>query len=90
MDGYQISFDMAQKAASDLNKILEEFQKQIELLSQKEEELLNDSLWYGPNKSDFTQKFNDYKTKVSALHKNAVEHYTALNQILSAYQKAEE
>ena len=89
MDGYEINFSEAQNAATQLQGILEEFGKLIAQLSTNEEQLLNDSLWYGPNKATFSQKFEEYKASVNNLYTNANEHLTALNEVLSTYAAAE-
>ena len=89
MDGYEINFSEAQKAAQQLTDILEEFSKLIQQLSTNEEQMLNDALWYGPNKADFSRKFEEYKTAVNNLYKNAAEHLTALNEVIGTYSAAE-
>ena len=54
-----------------------------------ENEMLNDALWYGPNKSSFMTRLGEYKTAINGLYNNAVEHHTALQQVISTYASAE-
>ncbi|MBQ9058011.1 MAG: WXG100 family type VII secretion target [Atopobiaceae bacterium] len=89
MEGYEIHFDEASNGASQLQKIIEGLQEQLQKMSSTEEQFLNDQLWYGPNKTKFSQRFEEYKKAVENLLTNASEHHTALVDILNAYQKAE-
>ncbi len=89
MDGYELHFDEATQGASQLEKIIEDLRSQIDDMNKTEEELLNDQLWYGPNKSRFSQRFAEYKQAVEGLYTSAVDHHSKLVEILNTYQAAE-
>ena len=89
MDGYELHFDEVSQGASQLEKIIEDLQAQIDDMNKTEEEMLNDSLWYGPNKSQFSQRFADYKQAVSGLYDSAVDHHSKLIEIINTYAAAE-
>ena len=90
MDGYEVHFDELRICSSQLESIIEELQAQISDMKKTEEELLNDKLWYGPNKSQFTQGFIKYKEALDGLYNNAVEHHERLVEINNTYVKAED
>lgn len=89
MDGYNIQIEGATQGAAELKTIIEGLEVQIKQIETIESEMLNDSLWYGPNKSLFMNRMSDYKTAVNGLYNNAVEHHAALQQVISAYARAE-
>lgn len=89
MATYEVNFSAAKSAASHLETILEQLQLQIKQMNKIEETMLNDSLWYGPNKSQFKQNFTEYKSAMNMLYNNAVEHLNKLNEMLQTYAKAE-
>ena len=89
MATYEVNFSAAKSAASHLESILEQLQLQIKRMDEIETTMLNDSLWYGPNKSQFKQNFAEYKIAMKILYNNAVEHLNKLNEMLQIYAKPE-
>lgn len=89
MATYEIDVTKAVVAAGHLNETITELEMQIRELNKIQETMLNDSLWKGPNKTDFTNKFEAYKTALTALYANSVEHYNHLNDIIQTYVNAE-
>lgn len=89
MDGYDIQLEGATQGATELSTIIEGLETQLKQIETIENEMLNDSLWYGPNKTSFMNRLSDYKAAVSGLYNNAVEHHAALQQVISTYASAE-
>lgn len=89
MDGYEIQLEGATQGAAELSTIIEGFETQMKQIETVENEMLNDSLWYGPNKTSFMNRLSEYKTSIAGLYNNAVEHHAALLQVISTYASAE-
>uniref|UniRef100_I5AXE5 Uncharacterized protein n=1 Tax=Eubacterium cellulosolvens (strain ATCC 43171 / JCM 9499 / 6) TaxID=633697 RepID=I5AXE5_EUBC6 len=86
-NGYKVMLGEASTAASELETILEDLQGQIQDMTKCREEFLNDSLWYGPKKTEFNAKFENYMDFVNKLQGNGREYKTALEGMIRDYQE---
>lgn len=89
MDGYEIHIEEVSQGATQLQQIIEGLEAQMNQIKSISDNMLNDALWYGPNKSSFMNRLNDYMTQVQGLYNNAVEHHTRLLEIIQTYANAE-
>lgn len=89
MATYTVNFGALQSAITHQEEILGRMKQEIEKMETIKNTLLNDSLWHGPNKQNYFQKFEAYQNAVSALYNNAVDHLTKLNEIKKTYANAE-
>lgn len=89
MATYEVNFAAAQAAATHLQEILTSLQTQMKRMDEIQTTMLNDSLWYGPNKTKYTQKFTQYKNALATLYSNAVDQLGKLNEIIKTYANAE-
>lgn len=89
MATYEINVPALQTAIGNLQGTLELLQKEIKDLENTKTTLLNDNCWKGPNKANYTKKFENYQTSLTALYNSAVEHLNKLNEITATYLKAE-
>ena len=89
MATYEVNFPALEAAATHLQSILESLQKQMKRMEEIETTMLNDSLWYGPNKTQYTQKFAQYKNSLATLYNSAVDQLRKLNEIINTYAKTE-
>lgn len=89
MATYEVNFPALQAGAANLEETIGRLQAEMTKLNEIQETMLNDSLWYGPNKSKYTQGFNAYKAALADLYMNATDHLTKLQEIMTAYANAE-
>lgn len=89
MATYTVNFGALQSAIAHLEETLARMKQEIDKMETIKTTLMNDSLWYGPNKKNYFQKFEAYQNAMSALYNNAADHLTKLNEIKKAYANAE-
>lgn len=89
MATYTVNFGTLQSAISHLEETLTRMKQEIDKMENIKSTLLNDSLWYGPNKSGYFQKFETYQSAMNTLYNNALEHLNKLNEIKKTYANAE-
>lgn len=89
MATYEVNFPALQAAQAHLQEILEQLQTQMKRMDEIKDSMLNDSLWYGPNKSKYFQSFGEYQNALTTLYANAVDHLSKLNEIIKTYANAE-
>jgi len=89
MATYTVNFAALQSAIAHQEEILARMKQEIEKMETIKNTLLNDSLWYGPNKKNYFQKFETYQNAMNALYNNAADHLTKLNEIKKTYAGAE-
>lgn len=89
MATYEINFPALSQATVNLEETIKELQTQMQRLNDIRENMLSDKLWYGPNKSRFSQSFSNYQTELDRLYKNAVDHHSKLVEITTTYKQAE-
>lgn len=89
MATYTVNFGSLQSAIAHLEETLARMKQEIDKMETIKTTLLNDSLWYGPNKKNYFQKFEAYQNAMNALYNNAADHLTKLNEIKKTYANAE-
>lgn len=89
MATYTVNFSALQSAIAHLEETLNRMKQEIDKMENIKTTLLNDSLWKGPNKSNYFQKFEAYQNALKTLYNNAADHLTKLNEIKRTYASAE-
>lgn len=89
MATYEVNFPALQAAANHLQEIIANLQTQMKRMEEIKTTMLNDSLWYGPNKTQYTQKFVQYQNSLATLYNNALDQLSKLNEIIKTYANAE-
>ncbi len=88
-ESYNVDVAGLQAGAANLEETIEQFAAEINKMKEIEENMLNDSLWYGPNKAKFKNEFTEYMNAVVKLYEQAIDHLAKLQEILKTYVQAE-
>ena len=88
-ESYHEDVAALQAGAVNLEETIEQFAAEINRMKEIEENMLNDSLWYGPNKAKFKSEFSEYMSAVAKLYEQAVDHLAKLQEIMKTYVQAE-
>lgn len=89
MATYTVNFAALQTAIAHLEETLTNMKSEIDKMENIKKTLLDDNHWCGPNKKNYTQKFEAYQSAMSVLYNSAVEHLNKLNEIKKTYANAE-
>lgn len=89
MATYEVNFTALQTAIGHLETTVTDMKTEIDKLENIKKDLLNDTLWKGPNKSKYFQSFEAYQSALGVLYTNAVDHLTKLTEMQKAYAGAE-
>lgn len=86
----EVNPEVISQAITQLDEIATGLEAQIKSVNTTKEEMLNDEMWHGPNKSSFMRSLAEYETAVDGLLVSARDHQAKLIEIYNAHIQAQQ